>query len=417
MTDDPNTPPPLPNTPAANTPPPLPTQPPIEQPPPLPQPARLPDPGPLQDPAQLQVTEQTRTYPCPRCGANLVYDPGHDQLLCLSCGHGEVLTAQNGTVGKHDLAQSMQQLARRVAGTQGPPATLTREVVCQNCGGRTSFDGTLTATRCPFCATPIQRNDLQAAPARLPIDGVLPFQVDEETARANVNKWINARWFAPREFKTYREVGSFASIYLTYFSYDAQTVTDYTGQRGDNYTVVVGEGEDRHTETRTRWWPVSGRVANTFQDVIEPANTGLDHKKIVALDPWPIPAARPYSPQYVAGHLARTYDEDAGQRFENGARDQMDGEIRETIRRDIGGDEQQISDVNTTYQALTFAQLLLPVWLLTVTFEGRPFQVFINGVTGEVQGRRPWSKVKITAAVVAAIIVVALVVVLVTVFK
>ncbi|MBB2890367.1 hypothetical protein [Flexivirga oryzae] len=392
--------------------------PPLPTPPPLPQPTRLPDPGALQDPAQIQHSEQTRTYPCPQCGANLFYDPGHDQLLCRSCGHGEVITAPQGNVHKRDLRAAMHELAARVAadGQQGPQS-LTREVVCQNCGGRTSFNGTLTATRCPYCATPIQRNDLQKAPERLPIDGVLPFQIDERAARENVEKWINSRWFAPREFKTYRQVGSFTSIYLSYFTYDAQTVTDYTGQRGEHYTVEVGEGDNRHTETRTRWWPTSGTVSNSFQDVLEPANTGLDHKKVVALEPWPIPAARPYSPQYVAGHLSRTYDEDAQDRFEGGAKQQMDQEINQTVRRDIGGDEQRVGNVHTTFNTLTFAQLLLPVWLLTVTFEGKPFQVFINGVTGEVQGRRPWSKVKITAAVIAAIIVIAIVIVVVTLVK
>ena len=399
-------------------PPPLPQPARLPGPPPLPTPPPLPDPGALQDPAQIQRTEQTRTYPCPQCGANLFYDPGHDQLLCRSCRHAEAITAPQGTVRKRDLRTAMQELAARVAadGQQGPQS-LTREVVCQNCGGRTSFNGTLTTTKCPYCATPIQRNDLQKAPERLPIDGVLPFQVDEQTAHDNVKKWINSRWFAPREFKTYRQVGSFTSIYLSYFTYDAQTVTDYTGQRGENYTVTVGEGDNRHTEVRTRWWPTSGTVANTFQDVLEPANTGLDHKKIVALDPWPIPAARPYSPQYVAGHLSRTYDEDAQDRFAHGAKQQMDREIDHTIRRDIGGDEQRVGSVRTTFQTLAFAQLLLPVWLLTVTFEGKPFQVFINGVTGEVQGRRPWSKIKITAAVIAAIIVIAIVVVLVKVTK
>jgi len=390
----------------------------LPEPPPLPTPPPLPDPGALQDPAQIQRSEQTRTYPCPQCGANLCYDPGHDQLLCRSCGHGEVITAPQGTVRKRDLRTAMQELAARIAaeGRQGPQS-LTREVVCQNCGGRTSFNGTLTATRCPYCATPIQRNDLQKAPERLPIDGVLPFQIDEQTAHDNVTKWINSRWFAPREFKTYRQVGSFTSIYLSYFTYDAQTVTDYTGQRGEHYTVTVGEGDNRHTEVRTRWWPASGTVANTFQDVLEPANTGLDHKKIAALDPWPVPAARPYSPQYVAGHLSRTYDEDAQDRFTNGAKQQMDQEIDHTVRRDIGGDEQRVGNVRTTFQMLTFAQLLLPVWLLTVTFEGKPFQVFINGVTGEVQGRRPWSRIKIAAAVIAALIVIAIVVVLLKVTK
>jgi hypothetical protein len=42
-----------------------------------------------------------------------------------------------------------------------------------------------------------------------------------------------------------------------------------------------------------------------------------------------------------------------------------------------------------------------------VIYAGQPFQVFINGMTGEVQGERPWSTVKIAAAVVAAPIVAA----------
>ena len=45
-------------------------------------------------------------------------------------------------------------------------------------------------------------------------------------------------------------------------------------------------------------------------------------------------------------------------------------------------------------------------------YSGRPFQVFINGVTGEVQGQRPWSKVKIALAVLAAIIVLIVILVL-----
>ncbi len=158
MTDDPQVPAPLPT------------------PPPLPQPAPLPDPGALRDPAQFQVTEETRTYPCPQCGANLFYDPGHNQLLCRTCGHGEPLTAPHGTVAKRDLQQAMHQLAQRIAASEhGGKQSLSRQVVCQNCGGTTSFEGTLTATKCPYCATPIQRNDLQQAPERLPIDGVLPF--------------------------------------------------------------------------------------------------------------------------------------------------------------------------------------------------------------------------------------------------
>ncbi|HMS88307.1 MAG TPA: hypothetical protein PKE56_07690, partial [Acidimicrobiales bacterium] len=106
-----------------------------------------------------------------------------------------------------------------------------------------------------------------------------------------------------------------------------------------------------------------------------------------------------------------TYDNDAEQCFPE-AKSVMDAEIESTIRRDIGGDEQRISSKSTTFHSLLYKHLLLPIWLLTVVYEGKPFQVFINGVTGEVQGQRPWSKVKIALAVLAAVIVLIVILVL-----
>lgn len=356
--------------------------------------------------ASFQVTEDTRTYPCRQCGAQLVFDIKTQKLACPSCGFStDIDTAGLQAPTEHDLASTMAQLRQFEASHAAPQLTGEKEIVCQNCGGHTTFTGTLTAVRCPYCATPIQRNDIQDAPARLRVDGVLPFQVDEKTARADVEKWINGRWFAPTEFKKYKETGSFTSVYAAYFTYDADTVTDYRGERGEHYTVTVGSGDDRHTETRTRWYPAAGEVRNAFDDITVLANDGFEHKRVKALEPWPTQQAKPFSPEYVAGHLSRTYDHDAEEKLPE-ARAEMDQAIAATIRSDIGGDEQRIEATNTTFNSLTFKHLLLPIWLLTVVYEGKPFQVFINGVTGEVQGQRPWSKVKIAAAAVAAVIVV-----------
>lgn len=336
----------------------------------------------------------------------LGFDPETQGLRCASCGtvvplSGEV--ARIAPVAKRDLTQAMNDLARLV---EQAPTTLEREVVCQSCGGRTLFTGSFTAVRCPYCNTPIQRDDVQAAKTRFKIDGVLPFQVPEKRAREEIDQWINGRWFAPNEFKKYRELGSFTSIYLAYFDYDAETHTRYTGQRGQNYYVTVGSGDNQRTEMRTNWYPASGVVGNQFADVTGLANTGLDPAKVQELEPWPMELARPYSPEYVAGHLSRTYDTDAGQVFHESVRPRMESIIESTVRQDIGGDQQRISSMDVSWPSLTFSQLALPVWMLTVTYRTRPFQVFINGVTGEVQGQRPYSAVKITAAIIAGIIVI-----------
>jgi predicted RNA-binding Zn-ribbon protein involved in translation (DUF1610 family) len=369
-----------------------------DAPPPLP-------PTPSEVPPQRaiqHVTEDTRTYPCASCGGQLEFGIKEQKLRCPHCGNVQEIIEDEGRItAERDYAAAVAAL-RETAAT-GPQVEGQKEVVCQSCGGHTTFTGTLTSTRCPYCATPIQRDDVHDAPARLSVDGVVPFQVDGKQARESLEKWINGRWFAPNEFKKYKQTGSFASVYAAYFTYDADTDTWYRGRRGDDYTVTVGSGDNRRTETRTRWTSVSGGVQNRFDDVCVLANDGFDRDKVRKLEPWPTAQARPFSAEYIAGHLCRTYDHDVEQCFGEAHR-RMDEEITETVRRDIGGDRQEIHSKNTNFNSLTFKHLLLPIWLLTVIYAGKPFQVFINGVTGEVQGERPWSTIKLAVAITLAVI-------------
>ena len=358
----------------------------------------------LRERALLHRTEQTRTYPCLQCGGELEWHIGQQELKCPFCGNEQpVAVSDDDEVVEQDLHEAMAALDAGALTKVGLQITDEKEVVCQNCGGHTTFTGSLTATRCPYCATPIQRDDVHAAPARLAVDGVLPFQIDRPTAERSIDEWINSRWFAPNEFKKYATTGSFNSVYCAYFTYDAFATTRYTGRRGDHYTVTVGSGENRRTEVRTRWSYAAGTVQNAFDDLPVPANDGLDRKHVEALEPWPTTDARPFSAEFLAGHLSRTYDHDVVECLAP-AKARMEDEIRHTVRRDIGGDVQQITSMGVHFEGLTYKHLLLPVWLLTVIYGGNPFQVFINGVTGEVQGQRPYSTIKIALAVIAVII-------------
>ena len=280
-----------------------------------------------------------------------------------------------------------------------------KEIICQNCGGHTTFIGTMTATVCPYCATPIQRTDIHQAPERLAVDGVLPFTVTDAQAEKLLRDWVDKRWFAPSEFKKYSNAGSFESIYAAYFTYDAQATTGYRGERGEHRTRTVGSGENQRTETYTEWYSVSGQVHNAFDDVTILGNTGFDAKYVDKLEPWPTQQVQPFHRDYLAGHLCRTYDRDVEDCFSD-ARSYMDGVIDQTIRRDIGGNEQRIRSKNSQWSGLTYKHVLLPIWLLTVIYQGQPLQVFMNGTTGEIHGQRPWSTPKIIATVLAVVVLI-----------
>ena len=280
-----------------------------------------------------------------------------------------------------------------------------KEIVCQSCGGHTTFVGTMTSTRCPYCATPIQRTDIHEAPDRLAVDGVLPFAVTDAAATDGLKSWIDKRWFAPSEFKQYSTTGSFESVYTAYFTYDAHATTQYEGERGVHRTETEGHGEDERTVTVTDWYRASGVVQNAFDDIVIAANTGFDSRRIAALEPWPTQNVQPFSADYLAGHLCRTYDRNVEDCYGE-AQQMMEAEIDRTVRQDIGGSEQRVHRKQTTMRNLTYKHVLLPVWLLTVIYDGKPLQVYMNGVTGEIHGERPWSKVKIIATIVAVIILI-----------
>jgi hypothetical protein len=108
------------------------------------------------------------------------------------------------------------------------------------------------------------------------------------------------------------------------------------------------------------------------------------------------------SRRYLAGFDSPRYDIDAGAGFVS-AKQGMASAIREDCRADIGGDEQRVDELNTADTDILFRILLLPLWIATYIAGGKTFHVFVNANTGEVIGERPYSAVKIVAAVVATL--------------
>ena len=124
-----------------------------------------------------------------------------------------------------------------------------------------------------------------------------------------------------------------------------------------------------------------------------------------ALEPWPLENLQPFSQELLAGFLARTYEVELDEGFPI-AKQIMDSGIAADVRGLIGGDEQRVSEIKSRYDAITFKHLLLPVWLLAYRYHDKSYQIFINAVTGEVQGERPYSfwKIFLTILLVVGIV-------------
>jgi hypothetical protein len=320
------------------------------------------------------------------------------------------------SVPEHILELDFLTYLQQFPDGDGVHETLT--VHCTNCGAETGMQPDVTAALCPFCGCGIVATG--ASKKTIRPQGLLPFKVTRENSAELFRKWVAGLWFAPNALKKQAECAVIHGVYVPAWTYDANTETDYTGERGEDYwetetyTETDAEG---HTVTRerqvqkTRWWPASGHVHNNFDDLLVMATRTLPGKYLDKLQPWDLPALLAYADEYLSGFVAESYQVGLPEGFEI-AKGLMQPAINQTICRDIGGDHQRVGTTNTDYRDITFKHLLLPVWISAYQFQAKTYRFLVNARSGEVQGERPWSWVKIAGLVSAIIAVIVAIIVI-----
>lgn len=338
----------------------------------------------------MMAASDLRFFPCTSCGGDLEFRAGTQHLICTYCGTDNHIEVRGDAIEELGFQAFLQREEARSAVEE-------RLVVeCNTCGGQSVFDTNITGDRCDFCGSRIvaqARSTKTIRPRSL-----LPFKVVREQAVELFHNWLAGLWFAPNTLKKLAQLAEkLAGIYVPFWTYDCKAVTLYKGERG----VKHGSGEDE----QMKWTPVTGRVETLFDDLVVPATEALPRKQADLLEPWDLENLVPYDERFLSGFKVKSYTTPLVPGFEL-ARSQMEGKIRETIRGHIGGDNQRIGWVKTGYSDITFKHVLLPVWVSAYRFKGKTYRLLINGRTGEVQGERPWSWIKIALTALVTVLTV-----------
>ena len=351
------------------------------------------------------MPQEEYRWPCANCGAQLRYAPGQTSLTCEHCGHVQAIAPE----APRTRARALQELdlARGLRDDLSSTDMVeVRSTSCPNCGAKVEVTGATHATECPFCATPVVLDT--GTERHIKPQALVPFVLTEGEARQSMIRWMGSLWFAPGTLLEYARKGrALSGIYVPFWTFDADTRSRYSGERGEYYyetrTVSVrvnGRMEQRQERVRkTRWYSASGRVSRDFDDVLVMASRSLPARLGNELTPWDLGALTAYTPEFLAGFQAEGYTVALSDGWRE-AQDRMSNVIREDVRRDIGGDEQRIHDMDTDWSDETFKHILLPVWMAAYKYNGKSYRFLVNGQTGEVQGERPWSVWKIASVVV-----------------
>ena len=344
-------------------------------------------------------------FSCPACGAEATWNPAKKALVCGFCGTTspadiELSAKGEELIKEHELLAALRSLPDSARGWQAEKT----QVRCQSCQAISVFDAGRVGQNCDFCGSsalvPYEEIKESIRP-----ESLLEFRISETQVRESIRKWYGSHWFAPNALKTRAMTDTLHGLYIPYWTFDADVHAKWTADSGyyyyvsESYTDSKGNRSTRQVR-KVRWEPSSGAIRHFFDDLLVPASRGIDSELLAQVENFPTKELKPYNAGFLSGWVVERYQLDLGNAAHL-ARQKMDAALLPMCGRQVPGDTQRNLRVFPDYSAQTFKHILVPVWLLTYTFHGKPFQVVINGYTGTIAGRYPKSWWKITLVVVA----------------
>lgn len=296
----------------------------------------------------------TRSFACLACGSTLEFRAGSVSTRCNVCDDDRPLPMRFPT---NVPATALEPTADALAGVA--------HARCGSCGSLLASAS--PPTECPICGGAATA---EPAVASSPIHGWLPFLVDEQAATARLTAEL-------QRLRITATATRFLAVHLPWLVYECTATGSYEGRRG----VLVGSGQNR----RMSWSEVSGVIDRQFENRSKSGSRAIVGELADRLEPWDWAFVEP--PDATFAGCLRECCELKGESI--AARTMsFDAELADEVRADIGGDAQEVNRVEARRDDERFRQILLPVWIATLS--GIQTRVLVNGRTGEVivPGRR-----------------------------
>jgi DNA-directed RNA polymerase subunit RPC12/RpoP len=339
---------------------------------------------------RVEKLDEVVDFLCPQCGGLTAYSVEDGGLTCAYCGYHEVPPGEVVGRGAESFEFTVDTVERSVNGW----GTDRKELHCQTCGAQISIPpGSLSAT-CPFCAS--NKVIHHSAPQDvLRPRFLIPFKVDEDRCYQITREWLGSSWMAPKELRSVA-VGSFTPMYLPYWTFGSTSDASWRAEVGHTKSYTDRKGRRRR---RTVWRWESGRVRRNFRNVLVRGTERVSNHLLNQVGDFDLSDLTSYDAQYLAGIHAQAYEvtlEDAWQK----ARSRMREATRKACRKQASSGKIRNFSMQLDFQDEKWRYILLPVHINTYHYGNEPFQLLINGQSGEIAGQRPadWRKVGLVAA-------------------
>ncbi len=354
------------------------------------------------------MADKITNYQCPACTGPLHFAGGSGQLECDYCGSKfsvkeieKLYDEKNQAAAEAlkndqaDFAEGEWDVSEMASGEWSDKEKAKMKAYsCPSCGAELICDETTAATECPYCGNPnIIPGQFDGA---LRPDYVIPFKLSKEDAVRKLKEFTKGKLFLPSKFTKNHTIQEIKGVYVPFWLFDGEADADVTFHATRS---TVHETKDE-TITTTMHYNCHRQGKVSFEKIPVDAASKMPDDYMDAVEPFDYSLMKEFSMAYLPGYLADKYDVDIPESSKRADRRAHASAIR-SMQEDVTGYETVLltsENIKITRGKVKYA--LMPVWMLSSTYQGKQLMFAVNGQNGKCVGNLPASKGKYLATLV-----------------
>ena len=324
---------------------------------------------------------------CPSCGSNLIFDIEHNALMCVNCG-GTFDPETLDRTGSFALENPEQDYDGKIE--MSADDKRRQEIVCNACGAQIVTDENTAATFCAFCGSPAlvtRRLTREFKP-----DYIIPFAFDKEKALSIFKEHCAEIPHLPKNYINDEALSKMTGLYVPTWIISSEVEVNASGIAFKGRTA--DEAYNGPVTAEHYCQRIFGKVKFKLKDVPFDGEVKLPDRLMAAAEPFDYTELVPFRAEYLQGFFAEKYDEQPMDMTDKIYK-RLDKYALEMCRKVTFGYDDFVPKSHhckTRYTNQTIKYALLPIWFLTLEYNGLKYRYIVNGQTGKVSGQFPYSK-------------------------
>ena len=320
---------------------------------------------------------------CPSCASNLRYDIATATMKCDHCGSSydpyQFENEEKGAELSADYAEENEaELPLEKRGLYQSAV-----FICPSCGAELACQETDVTAVCAYCGGAnivFDRIKNERKPEK-----IVPFSITKEQCKTAYVKAARRSFLTPGRLKSASQIESFRGIYIPYRECEASIengTAQFTGKAPPKregqyeYTAICEVELENFNGAFSSYMDGSVQFDNTLSECLEPYEQKNE---------------KPFSPGFLSGFYAETYNDPElnafANEFHDNAIDVFQDAVEESTKYTIGDEDFAIEPVQ-----FRLKELMRPVWFMSYRAKNNDLAyAAVNGSTGKVVADFPIS--------------------------